>query len=752
MYILGSVYSTGDIYVGNGEGNKIDGMFISGTEGSVDTAGDLSWQCDGYIHVNDDGTRDGITYYSTKPEYYGAIKDTNTSFECKTSTTDYSVPTIANKSDITEANAYGNEWANNLPLVISEDTYFDTLDIEGDAFDIDLSKGDVTVVIDTLKVGSGTPYIDLIGTEGNNNKAYIYINSYTGVSGDLSNLIIGVNLGDNKYDWRVFAAPGDDTTAQEYLDVLGDKDRLDFHISNGSKPVILDHAKIAGNVYIDNDVAEIASTTWIDGNVTTNASDVTITDGNTMVRGTVCAPDADMNVVNSATVYGQVHTNTLTINGAGRIIYKGDSMAAAPVTEDTPATTPTAAPNATATPAPAVTNAPTGDTTIDIEETVYVKISEIDGKTLTFNVAYTTPSDDKTYTLTTSDVGGTHTEDLKYVAVRTSEGSKEQWSGTSTLANAGAGTVTLEFPTWFSGYTSSGLTSGTVCLVTVTANDGSGATDSVKIVFVDDDYVEATPTPVPEVTPIPAQSVVADSGYAYIFGYEPEILSTDVYDEDGTYLRTDHTTDIYMAPQDNVTREQVAAMITRMLDQLKGSKPAYKLTDNIAQYDGTWFVRGLACLNSKGAFGEEVYTGPITRAEVAKLIVKGFDLEGSADVPYEDVAGNQYEEYISTMYYYGLMTGTTDETFEPNRIMTRAEFCKLFNNIIGRDNCSLTTEDGVTITPATYSIVDVEPGAWYYDTVLKATSAYDDNGNVDLQKREDNIRNKLDDYDSQLLY
>ena len=102
------------------------------------------------------------------------------------------------------------------------------------------------------------------------------------------------------------------------------------------------------------------------------------------------------------------------------------------------------------------------------------------------------------------------------------------------------------------------------------------------------------------------------------------------------------------------------------------------------------------------------------------------------------------------------MKGVSKDSFAPDDIMTRAEFCQLFNNIIGRDKMGLTAldKDGnkYEITAADYSFVDMSPSHWAYETCLKATSAYDDNGYVSITKRQENIRNKLDDYDSQLLY
>jgi hypothetical protein len=63
----------------------------------------------------------------------------------------------------------------------------------------------------------------------------------------------------------------------------------------------------------------------------------------------------------------------------------------------------------------------------------------------------------------------------------------------------------------------------------------------------------------------------------------------------------------------------------------------------------------------------------------------------------------------------------------------------------------LEAEDGTVVTPALYSIVDLS-GHWAESTMLKATSAYDDNGYVDITTRLSNIRNILDKYDSQTWF
>jgi hypothetical protein len=84
--------------------------------------------------------------------------------------------------------------------------------------------------------------------------------------------------------------------------------------------------------------------------------------------------------------------------------------------------------------------------------------------------------------------------------------------------------------------------------------------------------------------------------------------------------------------------------------------------------------------------------------------------------------------------------------------MTRAEFCSLFNRIIDREDALLEAADGTQVTPELYYFVDLPEDAWYTPVMLRATSAYDSDGYVDIDTRLANIRNILDNYDSQKMF
>ncbi len=583
MYIQGSVYSNGTIYAGNGQGNKVDGLFISGTENTVFGSDDNNdeWTqyrtAEGFVHVNDYGNTDGINYYSTQIEHEGAILDKNTSFEC--SYEPFEIPTISNDIGDAEFNVYGYDgsgWgdANTTARTISENTKIGALKMNGSygpALTVDTTNGPVNIVIDEITSDSQNINIKVVG----DNDANIYIGSLP------ANIPVIIN-----YDNTVWP-----------MEISGSVEKT--HLYLGSDTVISASKIAVADMKVTADSLEISGATTFTGNIESNASSFTITGGQTEVTGIVCVPNADSEVVDSGTLYGQLHTNTLTINGAGRILWKADTAVAKAEVEETPEPT-----------------------------------------------------------------------------------------------------------------------------------------------------EEPTPAPVPEDDEIDLYGL----GYAYIFGYEPKISYEPVTDEDGNYVGGQLIAEVEMAPNDAVTREQVAAMIMRMIDQNYDSMDAvYPVTDNISAHEGTWYERGLAYLASKGAFDgiDSVEIGPVTRGEVAKLVVFGLNLKNTGDVDFTDISGHQYEDYIKIMCAYGYMQGMGDGQFMPDKIMTRAEYCSMFNQIIGRDQMGLTAQDGAEVTPELYSIVDLNDGAWYVDVMMKATSAYDSNGLIDTETRLSNIRNVLDNYDAQ---
>ena len=161
-----------------------------------------------------------------------------------------------------------------------------------------------------------------------------------------------------------------------------------------------------------------------------------------------------------------------------------------------------------------------------------------------------------------------------------------------------------------------------------------------------------------------------------------------------------------------------------------------------ADIAGEWFRSGVEFMTYRGAFdaGENDYVYPyaeVTRGEAFKLICVGLGFTDNSDL--------SYEEYALALKEAGYVEGDENGDLNIEDLITRAEFCAIYNRIIGRDGALLETADGTAVTAATYNFTDLNDGQWYYETMLRATSAYDDDGYVDIALRA--VRNNLDDYE-----
>ncbi len=210
--------------------------------------------------------------------------------------------------------------------------------------------------------------------------------------------------------------------------------------------------------------------------------------------------------------------------------------------------------------------------------------------------------------------------------------------------------------------------------------------------------------------------------YAYIFGYNDQI----------------------MGAEGNLLRCELSAMIHRLVKQngklgdfvYDASNPSF---DDI---EGKWFQSGIEYMNHKGAFDESatsVYPYiAVTRGEAFKFICLGLGFVENTTLT--------HQEYADFLYSAGYIIGDGSGDLKVNDNVTRAEFCTMYNRIIGRENALLETEDGTAVTAETYGFIDMtDPTIWYYNSMVRATSAYE-NGYVSIEKR--GIRNVLDDYNN----
>jgi len=143
-------------------------------------------------------------------------------------------------------------------------------------------------------------------------------------------------------------------------------------------------------------------------------------------------------------------------------------------------------------------------------------------------------------------------------------------------------------------------------------------------------------------------------------------------------------------PNGNITREEVATLITRALN--KEIKNGYADYADVAV--GRWSESFISTATHgaymtgypDGTFAPEQY---ITRAEFASALVrlKSVDLSTVADSSkFHDVDMTKwYGKYVVAAYDMGIITGYEDGTFKPDAPITRTEAVVMMNLYIGRN-------------------------------------------------------------------
>lgn len=137
--------------------------------------------------------------------------------------------------------------------------------------------------------------------------------------------------------------------------------------------------------------------------------------------------------------------------------------------------------------------------------------------------------------------------------------------------------------------------------------------------------------------------------------------------EDGTFK-----------PNNGVTRAEAAKMIVAALDYELPAKAELKFKDTkndawYAAYVQVLVEKGIVEGNPDGTFAPNAV---ITRAALAKMVVKAYELEGNAgaNVSFPDVAsGAWYTNDILALASLGVVQGKSNGKFEPNATVTRAE-------------------------------------------------------------------------------
>ncbi|WMT40826.1 S-layer homology domain-containing protein [Paenibacillus sp. D2_2] len=222
-------------------------------------------------------------------------------------------------------------------------------------------------------------------------------------------------------------------------------------------------------------------------------------------------------------------------------------------------------------------------------------------------------------------------------------------------------------------------------------------------------YTTPLPPP-PPVTPLPPvpPKLDTENHFDYIQGYP-----------DGN-----------VKPQNNISREEVAAIFYRLMDD-ESRANYYSTSNSFSDVKNTrWSNKHISTMVNAG-----IITGypdgtfkpgqPITRAEFAAIAARFDKLDDRKSGLFTDISGHWAEKYILSAGNKGWIKGYTDGTFKPNQYITRAEAMSFINSVLNRK----VKESGILEDAKKWP--DNPATSWYYEDVIEATNNHDYSRNAD---------------------
>ncbi|MED0890487.1 S-layer homology domain-containing protein [Bacillus mycoides] len=129
----------------------------------------------------------------------------------------------------------------------------------------------------------------------------------------------------------------------------------------------------------------------------------------------------------------------------------------------------------------------------------------------------------------------------------------------------------------------------------------------------------------------------------------------------------------YFGAADPITREHLAAFLYRYLKpQDNANNPFVDIGDsNFNKEILALTARGIFSINAEKKFNPK---NNMTRAEMATVLVKAFNLKPQGNFEFTDMKGHWANEYVKILAGNNITSGTGDGNFNPNGIVTREQF------------------------------------------------------------------------------
>lgn len=178
-------------------------------------------------------------------------------------------------------------------------------------------------------------------------------------------------------------------------------------------------------------------------------------------------------------------------------------------------------------------------------------------------------------------------------------------------------------------------------------------------------------------------------------------------------------------PENNITREEVAAIIYRLMtDTAKKDFSGKEAVFSDIKKD-SWSYNSVSAIAAAGLIsGYEDNTfkpqNAITRAEFAAILSRLYeDVDVTYAMDFSDITGHWAEDSIKKLSALECISGYEDNRFRPEQLISRAEAITIINRMLVR----YANKDAVGTYTNTWS--DNNENKWYYYAVIEATNAHE---------------------------
>ncbi len=199
----------------------------------------------------------------------------------------------------------------------------------------------------------------------------------------------------------------------------------------------------------------------------------------------------------------------------------------------------------------------------------------------------------------------------------------------------------------------------------------------------------------------------------------------DVFESDSHKAYINGYPDGTVQPYGNITREEVATALYRLLKEDVQSSIATDVNGFADVSSDRWsnlYVSSMANAGYIKGYEDGSFrpANPITRAEFATLAVRFFNIVDSANVgnPLTDISGHWAESSIVAASDLFIVNGYEDSSFRPDAYITRAEAMAIINRITVRR----PTENSFVGEYKEWP--DSQKAEWFYEDVIEATNGH----------------------------